>query len=185
MLIIQDNAKQLAEIQQLIVELDKPEPQVEIEAKIMQTNREAAKALGVQWGINGRVAPELGNTTGLGFPNRGTVGGRVQQQGPVTQGPTIRARPPWSAPAPPSTCRCRRVVGARPVARRHQRRVRHRHGDYRARAPGQGQDSVDAARDDAEQQAGGSHAGLPDSDSDAAEQHRLRDRSRTRRSSCW
>jgi type IV pilus assembly protein PilQ len=88
MLIIRDNAKQLAELQQLIVELDKPEPQVEIEAQIMQMNRDAAKALGVQWGINGRVAPDLGNTTGLGFPNRGTVGGRVQQQGPVTQGPT-------------------------------------------------------------------------------------------------
>ena len=88
MLIIRDNAKQLAELQQLIAELDKPEPQVEIEAQIMQMNREAAKALGVQWGINGRVAPDLGNTTALGFPNRGTVGGRVQQQGPVTQGPT-------------------------------------------------------------------------------------------------
>jgi type IV pilus assembly protein PilQ len=88
MLIIRDNAKQLAELQQLIVELDKPEPQVEIEAQIMQMNRDAAKALGVQWGINGRVAPDLGNTTGLGFPNSGTVGGRVQQQGPVTQGPT-------------------------------------------------------------------------------------------------
>jgi len=88
MLIIRDNAKQLAELQQLIAELDKPEPQVEIEAQIMQMNRDAAKALGVQWGINGRVAPDLGNTTGLGFPNSGTVGGRVQQQGPVTQGPT-------------------------------------------------------------------------------------------------
>jgi type IV pilus assembly protein PilQ len=88
MLIIRDNAKQIAELQQLIAELDKPEPQVEIEAQIMQMNRDAAKALGVQWGINGRVAPDLGNTTGLGFPNSGTVGGRVQQQGPVTQGPT-------------------------------------------------------------------------------------------------
>jgi type IV pilus assembly protein PilQ len=88
MLIIRDNAKQLAELQQLIAELDKPEPQVEIEAQIMQMNRDAAKALGVQWGINGRVAPDLGNTPPIGFPNRGTLGGRVQQQGPVTQGPT-------------------------------------------------------------------------------------------------
>ena len=87
MLILRDNAKQLSEIQALIAELDKPEPQVEIEAQIMQMNRDAARALGVQWGINGRVAPDLGNTTGLGFPNSGTVGGRVQQQGPVTQGP--------------------------------------------------------------------------------------------------
>ncbi len=76
-----------AEIQEVIAELDRPEPQVEIEAKILQTNRDTARALGVQWGLNGRVAPDLGNTTGAAFPNRGTVGGRVTQQGPVTQGP--------------------------------------------------------------------------------------------------
>ena len=45
-------------------------------------NRDTAKALGVQWGFNGRVAPDLGNTTGLGFPNRGTVGGRVSSRDP-------------------------------------------------------------------------------------------------------
>lgn len=87
MLIIRDSQKQLDEIQQVINEIDRPEPQVEIEAKIMQTNRDTARALGVQWGLNGRVAPDLGNTTPLAFPNRGTVGGRVSQQGPVTQGP--------------------------------------------------------------------------------------------------
>jgi type IV pilus assembly protein PilQ len=77
MLIIQDLPDNIAEIQSLIVDLDKPEPQVEIEAKILQTNRDTAKALGVQWGFNGRVAPELGNTTNLAFPNRGSAGGRV------------------------------------------------------------------------------------------------------------
>jgi len=80
-LIIKDVAKNLADVQEVIAELDRPEPQVEIEAKIMQTNRDTAKALGVQWGLNGRVAPELGNTTGLGFPNSGTLGGRVGTQG--------------------------------------------------------------------------------------------------------
>ncbi len=88
MIIVQDVAKNLADIDQLVNELDKPEPQVEIEAKVLQMNRDAAKALGVQWGINGRMAPELGNTTALGFPNRGTASGRVITQGPVTQGPT-------------------------------------------------------------------------------------------------
>jgi len=87
MLIIQDVPANLTEVQTLIGELDRPEPQVEIEAKILQTNRDTAKALGVQWGMNGRVSPELGNTTSMGFPNRGTLGGRVTQQGPVTQGP--------------------------------------------------------------------------------------------------
>jgi type IV pilus assembly protein PilQ len=86
-LIIKDNPKQITEVQQIIADLDKAEPQVEIEAKIMQTNRDTARALGVQWGLNGRVASDVGNTTNLGFPNSGTLSGRVQQQGPVTQGP--------------------------------------------------------------------------------------------------
>jgi len=42
----------------------------------------------VQWGFNGRVTPAIGNTTGLAFPNNGLAGGRVQEQGGVTQGPT-------------------------------------------------------------------------------------------------
>jgi type IV pilus assembly protein PilQ len=88
-LIIKDDPKNIAEVQLVIADLDKPEPQVEIEAKIMQTNRDTARALGVQWGLNGRVSPDLGNTTGLGFPNSGTASGRVQgANGPVTQGPT-------------------------------------------------------------------------------------------------
>ena len=93
MVIIQDLPKNLADIDLIIAELDKPEPQVEIEAKILQTNRDTARALGVQWGMNGRVAPELGNTTGLGFPNRGTASGRVVHAGLGAAGArTIRAR---------------------------------------------------------------------------------------------
>jgi type IV pilus assembly protein PilQ len=87
MLIIQDTPAQLAQIELLLVDLDQPEPQVEIEARIVQANRDTARALGVQWGFNGRMAPELGNTTGLAFPNNGTVGGRVTEQGPVQQRP--------------------------------------------------------------------------------------------------
>ena len=87
MLIIKDIAKNLSAVQEMIKELDQPEPQVEIEAKILQTNRDTARALGVQWGVNGRVAPELGNTTGIPFPNRGTLSGRTTEQGAITQGP--------------------------------------------------------------------------------------------------
>src|SRR5207249_1186733 len=56
---------------------DRPQPQVEIEARIVQTNRNYARALGIQWGFTGRVDPALGNTTNLAFPNSGTIGGRV------------------------------------------------------------------------------------------------------------
>src|SRR5690606_20555587 len=43
----------------LIRGLDRPEPQVEIEARIVQTSRDFARSLGVQWGLNGRMTPEL------------------------------------------------------------------------------------------------------------------------------
>ena len=61
----------------LITSLDRPEPQVEVEARIVQTTREFAKAVGIAWGLNGRMVPELGNTTNLAFPNRGVVTGTV------------------------------------------------------------------------------------------------------------
>jgi len=67
----------------LIAELDAPQPQVEIEARIVQTSRDFARTIGVQWGLAGRVAPDLGNTTGLAFPNSGSLTGRTGgAQGP-------------------------------------------------------------------------------------------------------
>jgi type IV pilus assembly protein PilQ len=51
----------------------------------VQTNKNYARALGVQWGFNGRVDPSLGNTTNLAFPNNGSLGGRTGGvQGPAT-----------------------------------------------------------------------------------------------------
>jgi type IV pilus assembly protein PilQ len=83
-LIITDLPARLDTVQQLLNTLDRAEPQVEVEARVVQTTREFAQAVGIQWGLNGRVAPELGNTPPIAFPNRGTVGGRT---GGV-QGPT-------------------------------------------------------------------------------------------------
>jgi type IV pilus assembly protein PilQ len=94
LLIVKDSPQNLEEVRTLMADLDKAEPQVEIEAKILRTNRDTARALGVQWGASGRVAPELGNTTGLAFPNRGSAGGRIRDAAPVTQGPgDVRATP--------------------------------------------------------------------------------------------
>lgn len=76
-LIVTDLPQYLAAVEVLIATLDKAEPQVEIEARIVQTTREFARSVGVQWGFTGRVAPELGNTTPLAFPNRGSLGGRT------------------------------------------------------------------------------------------------------------
>ncbi len=73
-LIVRDVPERLTAAADLIATLDRAEPQVEIEARIVQTNRTSARALGVTWGGTGRVAPELGNTTSLNFPNTGSVG---------------------------------------------------------------------------------------------------------------
>jgi type IV pilus assembly protein PilQ len=61
----------------LIDTLDRPEPQVEVEARVVQTTRSFAKTIGVQWGFNGRATQAIGNTTNLAFPNNGTIGGRT------------------------------------------------------------------------------------------------------------
>jgi type IV pilus secretin PilQ/predicted competence protein len=95
-LIITDLSDRLQTATQLIDTLDKPQPQVEIEARIVQTNRNFARELGVQWGFNGRVDPALGNTTNLAFPNSGNLSGRV---GPL-QGPAGGATTPTAVNLP-------------------------------------------------------------------------------------
>ena len=83
-IIIRDLAVRLQGAAQLIDTLDRPQPQVEIEARIVTTTRNFARDLGVQWGFGGRVAADLGNTTGLSFPNQGTLTGRTGGvQGPI------------------------------------------------------------------------------------------------------
>jgi type IV pilus secretin PilQ/predicted competence protein len=92
-LILTDLADRLQTSTQLINTLDVAQPQVEIEARIVQTNKDYARALGVQWGFNGRVDPSLGNTTPLAFPNNGSLGGRtgVVQGGTGTEASTPTA----------------------------------------------------------------------------------------------
>jgi type IV pilus assembly protein PilQ len=84
-LIVRDVPSQFPEITSLIDGIDHAQPQVEIEARIVQTNKNYARALGIQWGFGGRVDPSLGNTTNLAFPNNGSLTGRAGgTQGPAT-----------------------------------------------------------------------------------------------------
>lgn len=76
-LIITDLTDRLKAAEELITTLDRPEPQVEIEARIVQTTRNFARTLGVQWGFSGRARTELGNTLPLAFPNQGSITGRT------------------------------------------------------------------------------------------------------------
>jgi type IV pilus assembly protein PilQ len=98
-LIVTDLAERLVRAQNLITTLDRPEPQVEIEARIVQTTRDFARRIGVQWGANGRAVNELGNTLPLAFPNQVEVGGRAigAAQGPEGVAPTVNL--PTSQPA--------------------------------------------------------------------------------------
>ena len=82
-LIISDLAERVTRATELIVTLDQPEPQVEIEARIVRTTRQFAHELGVQWGFAARAASDLGNTLPLAFPNQAAIGGRTG----ATQGP--------------------------------------------------------------------------------------------------
>jgi type IV pilus assembly protein PilQ len=82
-LIINDLPDRLERATGLITTLDRPEPQVEIEARIVQTTRDFARNLGIQWGFGARAATALGNTLPLSFPNQANVGGRTGAvQGP-------------------------------------------------------------------------------------------------------
>jgi type IV pilus assembly protein PilQ len=73
--ILQDLQPGLDAASALIAILDRAQSQVEIEARIVQANKNYARALGVQWGFNGTVSPALGNTTNLAFPNSGSLSG--------------------------------------------------------------------------------------------------------------
>jgi type IV pilus secretin PilQ/predicted competence protein len=76
-LIINDLPERLERANALLTTLDSPQPQVEIEARIVQTTRDFARSLGVQWGFNGRAAAATGNTLPFAFPNTGNIAGRT------------------------------------------------------------------------------------------------------------
>src|SRR5262245_10978003 len=64
-IIITDLPTQFDQVRQLVETLDKAQPQVEIESRIVQTTKSYARQLGIQWGFGGRVSPQLGNTTNV------------------------------------------------------------------------------------------------------------------------
>ena len=61
----------------VIDNLDSPEPQVTIEARIIEATKSFSRSLGIEWGFDGVASNEFGNTTGLQFPNNYTVDGGV------------------------------------------------------------------------------------------------------------
>jgi type IV pilus secretin PilQ/predicted competence protein len=98
-LIVRDLADRLQTASELVKALDRPQPQVEIEARIVQTTRDFARALGVEWGLNGRMDPALGNTTPFAFPNNGSLSGRVGEQAIGSSGQSVDRGVNLRAPA--------------------------------------------------------------------------------------
>jgi type IV pilus assembly protein PilQ len=81
-IIIRDLPTFIEKAKTLIAELDTATPQVEIEARIVVTNRNFSRDFGIQWGFAGEQTTRYGNTTGRVFPNQIVVnGGGVPSQG--------------------------------------------------------------------------------------------------------
>jgi type IV pilus assembly protein PilQ len=77
-LIIKELPSHIDTVIAVIENLDIPEPQVMIEARIIETTKRFSRSLGVEWGLSGVSSPIYGNTTDLQFPNRGSVDGGVE-----------------------------------------------------------------------------------------------------------
>ncbi len=76
-LVIKELPDYLPTVLDLIKNLDVASPQVMIEARIIEATRTFSNEIGVVWGFNGAADANHGNTTGLVFPNSGSVAGNV------------------------------------------------------------------------------------------------------------
>jgi type IV pilus assembly protein PilQ len=66
--------------------LDAPEPQVMIEARIVETTKRFSRDIGVKWGLSAIADAAHGNTTGLVFPAQGSLNGGVNLPGNSNNG---------------------------------------------------------------------------------------------------
>jgi len=76
-MIIRDITDRLEGIVARIDNLDQPNPQVIIEARIVETTRQFSQALGVVWGFTGLGDVQHGTNTSLKFPYQYTAAGGV------------------------------------------------------------------------------------------------------------
>ncbi|MCZ6777803.1 MAG: type IV pilus secretin PilQ [Acidobacteria bacterium] len=72
-LIISDIPRKKEAISRLIDALDTQTPQVMIEARIIETDRNFEQNFGIIWGFTADASPARGTQTGLQFPNRATA----------------------------------------------------------------------------------------------------------------
>jgi type IV pilus assembly protein PilQ len=75
-IIIRDLPAFVEKSKSLMAELDTATPQVEIEARIVVTNRNFSRDFGIQWGFAGEKTARFGNTTDRAFPNQIVLNGQ-------------------------------------------------------------------------------------------------------------
>ena len=80
-LIIKELPQFMDTVISVIDRLDTPEPQVMIEARIIETTKRFTRDIGIQWGFDAIADAAHGNTTGLIFPNNVAGGGAVNVPG--------------------------------------------------------------------------------------------------------
>jgi type IV pilus assembly protein PilQ len=68
-LLMKDLPQYVEKARLLVVELDVPTPQVEIEARIVVTSRNFTRDIGIQWGFLNQQTYQFGNQTQRAFPN--------------------------------------------------------------------------------------------------------------------
>jgi type IV pilus secretin PilQ/predicted competence protein len=80
-LIIKELPSNMDAVLSIVDLLDKPEPQVMIEARIVETTKRFTRDLGIDWGFDAVADAAHGNTTGLVFPSNVTGAGDVNLGG--------------------------------------------------------------------------------------------------------
>jgi type IV pilus assembly protein PilQ len=85
-LIIKELPSNMDAVLSVIDLLDAPEPQVMIEARIVETTKNFTRDLGINWGFQAIADAAHGNTTGLVFPSSGSASGRVNLPGNASSG---------------------------------------------------------------------------------------------------
>lgn len=86
-MIVKDLPSFLDHAKELIAELDRATPQVEIEARIVVTSRNFTRDLGIQWGFLNQQTNQFGNTNRRTFPSSVVLNGQgVPSTGGVPAG---------------------------------------------------------------------------------------------------
>jgi type IV pilus assembly protein PilQ len=73
--VVTDTPNKIAEVDNFIMEIDKPVLQVSIEAKIVEASTNFTRELGIQWGFKNVQSAAYGNPLPYTFPHSMTVGG--------------------------------------------------------------------------------------------------------------